>query len=564
MVKFKVVDSLEEIPTFDQNLPVFADIESDGLYINTRLIQLFQPQASDLVYIIDTDILDLQEAKDFIKPLWTVWYNASYDFGTLNMTTDRFDDLIYLTKSAYPQWMEFALDKVLSKFGLDGLYANLDKKQMQKSYVIGAYLSQQQLLYAATDVVAISKLWEDPNIQQYRDVLAYKVDILSMKYAIEYQENGLEVDQTSVMKELDDVQAKIDVNSVILDNVREPYGYDAKKAWTGLNCNSPKQVKAVLGTDSSDKATLIRLIAEDNTIAKAVYEQRRLIKRRTFLISYNYPKVYTRFNVAGAVTGRFTATGGDLPRGINSQQITRDLQYLFNEDTEDTTVIECDFGTAELRAACSIMKEEVMYNELKAGIDLHKVSASMATGKPIEDITKADRQKGKAVSFGFIFGMSAASFQEFAFLNYGVTFTLAEAQAIKAKYSKHYPAINRYHQAAWNNYKKPSYVVRTALGRRAKPKLGTDAINIPTQGTIGETTKLAVHYILKEAPEMISMIYNVVHDQINARVPNTRVDHYREIMVRNMQKAWEEICKCDLMHYKDIPMPVDAEHSQAA
>lgn len=549
-MNFKVIKNLNDLPQFNPEFPTFADIETEELYVGVRLVQLYQPETSELIYVIDIDDVDLEEVKALIKPLWTVWTGASYDFGTLNMTTEKFDDIIYLARTAYPEWQEYALDEMIAKFKLHNLYEGLDKKKLQKAgFIRGAYLSHDQLRYSATDVYALSLIWKDKRIQQVRNITAYKVDILSMRYAIEYQQNGLLVDRAAVRKELDALEGTIRANELALN---------------GLNPNSPKQCKAALGVESTDKPTLIRLISQGNTIAKTIYEQRRLLKRRTFLVSYNKPKVFTKFNVAGAVTGRFTSTGGDLHNGINAQQITRNLQYIFNQPTEDTVVIECDFGTAELRAATAIMREEVMYKELLAGMDLHKIAASMATGKPLEQITKEDRQKGKAVSFGLIFGMSADSFQEYAFTNYGVIFTLEEAKAIKKKYQEHYPAIAKYHQMQWENYKDTSYYVTTALGRRAKPRLGTDAINIPTQGTIAETTKLAIHYMAKEDNRILKYIYNVVHDQINARVPKSALLYWKDLMVRNMKKAWTEICKTELMFYKDIPMPVDAEHSQAA
>lgn len=549
MVDFIVINSIDELPKFSIDEPTFSDIETDGLYINTRLIQVYQPATSDTIFIIDTDIINLEAAKAWIKPLWTIWWNQSYDFGTLNMTTDRFDDLIYLAKTAYPGWMDYKLDNAVAKLGHNHLYDGLDKKALQKAgFVRGAYLSRAQLRYSATDVYALSLIWLNKNIQTCRNILAYKVDILSARYAIQYQENGLIVHQPSVRKELDDIEDIIESNYVELD---------------GLNPNSPKQVKEFLGTESSSKDILIHLISEPGPkqrIAKLVYDQRRLLKRRTMLHSYNFPIVKTRFNVAGAITGRFTATGGDLPNGINAQQIPRDLQYIFNQPSEDTIIIEADFGTAELRAAAAIMGEEVMYNELMNDIDLHKVSAIMVNGKNLEDITKDDRLKGKAVSFGFIFGMSAPSFKEYAFTNYGVIFTDDEAKQIKAKYVDHYPNIAKYHIKAWNSYKDEDYFVTTALGRRAKPRMGTDAINIPTQGTIAETTKLSIHYCVLENPKILEYIYNVVHDQINIRVPKTEVEYWKELLVRNMEKGWTEICKTPLMKFKNIPMPVDSSH----
>ena len=547
MINYKVVDSLDEI-NLNHTSPTFADIETDGLYINTRLIQLYQPDMSDLIYIIDTDIIDLEEAKDFIKPLWLVFHGGAYDFGTLNMTSAKFDDTLYLTRTAYPEWQNFKLDNVISKLGWDKLYDGLDKKAMQKGgFVKGAYLSDRQLRYSATDVYALAQIWQNKRIQATREVLAYKVDILSLKYSVEYQQNNLLVDQASVRKELDELEPKIE---------------ELYKVLGGLNPNSPKQVKEYLGTDSSSKEILIGLITEGGPKAKmadAVYKQRRLLKRRTFLNSYNYPYVTTRFNPAGAATGRFTSTGGDLPRGINAQQITRDLQYIFNQDTEDTVVVHADYSTAELRAGCSIMKDANMYKELKDGKDLHKIAATLAIGGSPEDVDKAGRQKGKAISFGFIFGMSAPSFQEYAFVNYGVSFTLDECKAIKSNYQKKYPNIARYAKMWWNNYK--TKYVTTPLGRRNKARLGTDAINYATQGCIAETTKLAIHYLAKEYPEVTKYIYNVVHDAVYLRVPKGSEAEWAQRLVKAMKLGWTEMCKRPMLYYKDIPMPCEIEYN---
>lgn len=561
---YKVVKTLKELPVFNPELPTFADIETESKYVGCRLIQLYQPEAADLVYVIDTDIIDLEEAKNFIKPLWTVWHGAAYDFGTLNMTTEKFDDTLYLARSAYPEWQQFTLDNVVSKLGWNNLYDGLDKKALQKSgFMKGAYLSDRQLRYAATDVIALSKIWQNKRIQATRELLAYKVDILNLKYAIEYQQNGLVIDRASVRKELDELEPKIEANYIELN---------------GLNPNSPKQVTEYLGTESSSKDVLIKLIADGSNpekarMAKLVYEQRRLLKRRTLLNSYNFPYVVTRFNPAGAATGRFTATGGDIPNGINSQQLPRALQYLFKQDTTSETtpehlkgrfpngsvVIHADYSTAELRAGCSIMKDANMYIELKEKKDLHKIAATLAIGGKPEDIDKEGRQKGKAISFGFIFGMSAPSFVEYAFVNYGVIFTQEEAKQIKANYQRKYPGITRYAHKWWNDYK--TEFVTTPLGRRNKARLGTDAINFATQGCIAETTKLAIHYLCKKYPEATKYIFNVVHDAIDLRVPKGEENEWATRLVVAMKKGWVEMCKRPMLHFKDIPMPVEVEYN---
>ena len=544
-MNFIVPKSINELPKFNPELPAFCDSETDGFYINTRLVQIYQPEASDLIYVLDTDVISLDDIKELLKPLWTVWHNTSYDFGTLKMVTAKFDDTLWLARIAYPDWGEYGLDKVIAKLGHMHLYDGIDKKGMQKSgFRKGAYLSNAQLKYSATDVYALSLIWQNKMFQKSREVLAYKFDIISIKYSIQYQQNGLVIHQHSVRKELDNITDEIKANTLALN---------------GLNPNSPKQCKEALGVDSTDKNTLIHLITNGNKLAELVFKQRRLLKRQTMLHSYNYPKVFTYFNPAGAITGRFTSSGGDLPNGINAQQITRNLQYMFNQNTEDTTVIHADFSTAELRAGCSIMKDETMHQELMAGMDLHKVAATLAMGGRPEDVTKADRQKGKAISFGLIFGMSATSFQEYAYVNYGVVFTPEECVAIKAAYVKRYPQINKYHKEKWNSYKTEPVV--TPLGHRAKARLGTDAINHATQGCIAETTKLAVHYLVKEDDRAVDYIFNVVHDAIYLRVPNSEVDYWVPIVIATMKKGWSEMCKMPMLYFKDIPMPVELEYT---
>jgi hypothetical protein len=246
MVQFKVPQHISELPTFNHSLPLFCDSETDGFYINTRLVQVYQPEASELIYVLDTDLIPLEDIKELLKPLYTVWHNASYDFGTLKMTTAQFDDTLYLAKLTYPDWQEYSLDKVIAKLGHTHLYDGINKKGMQKSgFRKGAYLSNAQLRYSATDVYALSLIWQNKMIQKCRDIFAYKVDILSLKYSIIYQQNGLIVHQSSVRKELDKIEDEIKANDIALN---------------GLNPNSPKQCKEALGVESTDKNSLIHLI----------------------------------------------------------------------------------------------------------------------------------------------------------------------------------------------------------------------------------------------------------------------------------------------------------------
>lgn len=568
---YKVVTNEQEaidiLIKYDNGNPTFCDIETDGLYTYTRLIQVHQ--ANDIVYILDIDAMNLDNIKEYIKPLHTVWYNASYDLGTLNITTAKIDDLFYATKTAYPQFMEFGLAKVVDKLSSIGLihsnlYEGIDKSKIQsKGFVKGAYLSMAQLDYSARDVYALALMWNLDAIQSViQNNLAYKVDILSLNYAVQYQQNGLVVDNNMRMKLLAEANESIAKYTNLLP--------------AGLNPNSPKQVKELLGTAKSDRPTLIEYSmssAPDAKYAEYIIELKKAKKQAKYLESIGFHKMYTKFNPAGAISGRFTASGGDLPDGFNAQQIPRNLQPIFLQDTEDTCVVDEDYSTLELRVGCAIFGEDVMYKQFKEGADLHTDMAALVTGKKLhpdglqgsvysldkidkgEYLTKQDRTQAKAVNFGYVFGMSAATYVGYAFTSYGITVTYEEAVAIRNNYFTKYPNIAKYHKSVWNNCQKPNFYVTTALGRRVKPRLGTDGINIPVQGTGAETTKLSVHYLIKEYPEAINYIFNVVHDAIYLRVPKEDKDIWRSRLRAAMLKGWTEISKTAIFKFHDIPMP---------
>jgi len=570
MIEFTLITDVNDLPDLNLLEPTFMDSETGGLYINPRLIQVYQ-DTMEHPFIIDLDKVPVDDTLEWLKPQWLVAHNTSYDLGTFNFVPKKIDDTLFASKIAFPSLQKYGLDHIISSLGLGYLYEGLDKKKLQKlGFYPGAYLSQVQLRYAATDVIALSHIWKNSKIQEVvNNNLAYKVDILSQMYAVQYQQNGLIVNQ--------ELRANIEE-----DKFNEIEELTAKLP-EGLNVNSSPQVKKYMGTENATYDTLVKIANEPSDPrhedATSIIKLKSARKQYGYAQSINYPKMYTKFNVYGAATGRFSSTGGDLPNGFNAQQIPRIFQPVFNKDTEDTTVISLDYSTLELRLATAIYNEPTMYQELMDGKDLHTEMAILATGKKLhptkgilgseyetikggdlsgsEYITKNDRTLAKAIGFGFVFGMSASTFQSYAFTSYGVKLTQQEAQKFRDIYFEKYRGIAAYHRKIWKNVKSPGFVYTTALGRKVKPRVGTEAINGPVQGSGAETTKLAVHYLCKEYSDALNHIINIVHDACYLRVPKKDEEMWKERLMWAMDKGWKEIMKCGIFHYHDIPMPLE-------
>lgn len=545
---YKVYANIQEAPVLDTGLPCFCDIESDGLYINPRIIQIYQPSTQPEVIILDLDKINITDAKEYLKPLHTVWYNASYDLGTLNIVPTKIDDMFYATKIAYPEFQEFSLDIVMSKLGLDHYYQNIDKKAMQKArFLKGARLSHAQYTYASTDCLVLNEIYQLAKIQEVIATnMAYRVDILSLIYTIQWQENGLEI-------------IKPNWDKYYKDAIDRKAKYEALLP-KGFNTRSHTQVKRLLGTDSSDKPTLTRLIVnEGSEKAEYILNLRKAMNDLSKLASYNHTKVKGRFNPYGTATGRYSCTGGDIPNGINMQNYPRQYKALFGTNDDDYIMLGADYSTLEVRLACMVYGEPSMYRALKEGLDLHRYTYSLMANIPYDspDITQEHRNLAKPVNFGFTFGLSAKNFVEYAFDLFGLKYTLEEATKFRKQFFTAYPEFESYHTKVFRAMSKGNYIATTALGRKVKPRLGTDAINIPVQGSGGECTKLAIHYMVKSNPDSLKYIVNAIHDAIYLKVPKVSQDYWAELLHDSMIRAWEELSKSSLFVYHDVPMLVD-------
>lgn len=591
---YKIIHKVSELPNFDKTLPVFSDIETDDLYGPLRMIQFYQPETSPTIYIVDIAPTgyskeewkhQLLSIEDFCMSHWTIWYNSSYDLGTMNISpslgikhpsevtedtkyNSRVDDLFYLVKITYPEFMEFGLKKIVKKLRYtSGLYQGVKTDEAVKGFVRGAYISSQAYKYAALDVYALSLIWQDDKIQRMRKNVSYRVDMESQAYALIYQQNGLLLDREMWKEKLEFATKEVEKYQKLLP--------------PGFNPNSYKQVRALLDITKSAHEDLIEHKGSDSPTAKLagyIIDCKKYMKQKSYLKSIEFDKMFTKFNVAGAVTGRYTSAGGCLVDHFNAQQIPRELQKLFTQDMGDTSVIDLDYSTLELRLACAIYGVSHMRKQFLEGRDLHVDMALVSSTKTIAPdgypeinhrnllpwghqddkyMNEKERNDAKAINFGYVFGMSAKSYVGYAYTNYGVSVTQQESTNLRTAYFKLYPELAKKHSEVWNNYKKPSYIVETALNRRVKPKLGTDGINIPIQGSGAETTKLGAIYLIRDNPIMLRYIFNVVHDAIYSRVPTVEKPKYEDLQRAAMLKGWTEISKARAFIYKDIPIEVE-------
>ncbi|MEJ5172763.1 MAG: DNA polymerase, partial [Hydrogenothermaceae bacterium] len=177
------------------------------------------------------------------------------------------------------------------------------------------------------------------------------------------------------------------------------------------------------------------------------------------------------------------------------------------------------------------------------GLDLHRLTASVITGKRYEDVSSEDRKLAKAINFGLIYGMAPKSLVEYAKVNYDVEISIDEAKEFHKNFFEYYKKFGQWHNTVKSYLQTHRTIeVSTLLGRKLLALRFTDAVNYPIQGSGSDLLKMAVVLYYKNK-DGSSKIVNLVHDEIVIESQEDSIDKNVEILKEAMEKAGKRILK---------------------
>lgn len=186
-----------------------------------------------------------------------------------------------------------------------------------------------------------------------------------------------------------------------------------------------KTAKTKSGQYSTENATLEK-IQDLYPIVKKIMEFRGLQKCLTTYIENllaNHDEndcVKLGFNQSGTDTGRFSSPGGsgidiDGYSGVNVQSIPKkpdennpdiDMRKSFVARI-GYKIVAADYENEEMKVATNLSGEPAWINAAKNGVDFHRATGALITGKDIKDVTDDDRRIAKTVDFLAMYGGGA-------------------------------------------------------------------------------------------------------------------------------------------------------------
>jgi DNA polymerase-1 len=374
-----------------------------------------------------------------------------------------------------------------------------------------------------------AKLREFPKLWDlFEKILMPMVEVIA-----EMELEGVLMDVKASSDLAKDLHKKLDaVYEIIADTVPES---------KDVNLGSPKQLGDLMfitlkypesrttpnGQFSTDNEVLENLSRKKFKLATYILKIRKYEKMLSTYVE-KFPKmirddgrVHGRINLCGTKTGRTSSSEPNL-QNIDTDKRVKGMFIA----SPGCVLMQADGSQMELRVGCSIADETTMIKAYQQDRDLHRLTASNALKIPENKITKEQRQMGKPINFGFIYGATPEAFQFIAKADYGLILSLKECTDFRNAFFKTYPGFLSWYERTINLVREQGYI-EYPTGRfcrfpavKGEKEIPDDifrkAVNYPVQGSSSDIvlfTMGRIRRVIQKYKLPIKMILTV-HDSV--------------------------------------------------
>jgi len=250
-------------------------------------------------------------------------------------------------------------------------------------------------------------------------------------------------------------------------------------------------------------------------------------------------RIHPQWISFGAETGRYSCSDPAF-QGLPKNP---DLRRCFLP-RDGFVFVSADLAQADLRPLTSASQDSEMLAIFQEGRDFHRETAAKLLGKPLDDVTDQERAVSKAVVFGMVYGMGPESLAEQALLDYGLVWTMEEAQDWTNRFFDIYAGLRAWREALRQEANTATECRTLHLKRRrfltTDPK-DTDypfrcMLTMPAQGTVADAVKQAMINIAAKLDLEDAIIANL-HDELLLEVRVERAEEVARVVQMEMESA---------------------------
>ena len=293
----------------------------------------------------------------------------------------------------------------------------------------------------------------------------------------------------------------------------------------------PVKKKTATGP-STDASVLQELADEGHVLPALLMEYRELAKlENTYLdtlpglVNPRTGRLHTSFNQTVASTGRLSSSDPNLQNIPVRRALGKDIRRGF-VPRAGWTLLAADYSQIELRLLAHLSGDPAFVDAFRAGGDIHRQTASVIFGVPIELVTGEMRAQAKTINFATIYGQGAHALSRQLGIDH------AEAKAFIETYFTRFAGVRAWLDQAVEQARGRGYV-ETIFGRRRyipeildrnfnTRSLGERlAQNSPIQGSAADLIKVAMIRIDSElrGSGLSAKMLLQVHDELVFECP---------------------------------------------
>ena len=419
------------------------------------------------------------------------------------------------------------------------LFDNAEEPKEDKTYIY-AYT-----IYKLYNVLT-QKMEEAGSIDLFNKIEMPLTEVLaSMQY------EGIYIDKQELLDFGKELQEKIDI---LTQEIYELTGEE-------FNINSTKQLGEILfeklkltvkkktKTGYSTDVDVLEKIKYEHPVIEKILEYRQLQKLNSTYVEGLIPyidetgRIHSKFHQTVTTTGRISSTDPNLQNIPTRMELGRKLRKVFKPE-QGYIFVDADYSQIELRVLAHISEDKNMIEAFCNNEDIHAQAASKVFNIPLEEVTKEERTKAKAVNFGIVYGISEFGLGE----QLGVS--RKKAKEYIEQYLDKYSGIKEFMTNIVEETKEKGYVETLYHRRRYVPELksnnymvrqfgGRVAMNTPIQGTAADIMKIAMINVNKALKEkhINGKIVLQIHDELLLEVSKEDKQQAKEILKQCMENA---------------------------
>ena len=404
-----------------------------------------------------------------------------------------------------------------------------------------------------TTVLALERLFAEPLKTQALEPLLQDIELPLVKVLADMEWTGIAVDP-AVFTQL---------SRQLTTDLRSLEARIAQASGTDLNLNSPRQLAQLLfdklqlpilkktKTGPSTDADVLEQLADmGHEVPRLILEYRELEKlRSTYVdvlpqrINPRTGRIHTRYNQAGAATGRLSSSEPNLQnipvRTARGEEIRRGFV-----PAAGWQFLVADYSQVELRLIAHLSEDAAFIQAFQQGGDIHRQTAAIIFDVPVDQVTPDMRARAKTINFATIYGQGPFA------LARQLGIAQDEAKAFIAQYFTRFAGVRAYLDRMVQVARERGYV-ETIFGRRRYiPEIRDRSFNIrsfgertatnsPVQGSAADLIKIAMRRIhdALETEGLESRMLLQVHDELVFETPPGETARLADLVRHHMITA---------------------------